>query len=295
MPHPAIDLPLHRVATTVPVSPGEMITISGSLYSAHDGSILDGASTTWPEAAPGGASVDAGGLIDFAGSGFAIVSRDADSHTVTAVATGKDAPRCAEHGVDAPCLLLRTKQLAHGRLLTVEQYVGTLQGGLRVEGAVPAAGGQLGTATGLASQDTGSVWAATGVLLAAVAAILATITWWRRWSTSLRRQLTVQIRKLRAKIRRLDPVLAAVLVPELGRVSQAVRRGQLDPASVEGRRVATALKQLEADLDTADQAERSRQESATADALMQQLQSAVVAAMEAGGEGARTMIRSTNP
>lgn len=298
MTRPAIELSLQRAAEPIPVSPGEMITIAGSLYSSHDGSTIDAATTTWPDAAPGGASVDSGGLIDFDGGGFALVSRNGQSHVVTAVATGKAAPRCTEHGVSAPCLLLRTSEKAHSRLLTVEQYVATLKGGLRVEGAALAGAPELQGAAARARAEAGPspLWAAGGALFGAVAVALALLALWRRWSTSAGRRLRRQIRQLGQKARRLDPVLAAVLVPELGRVQQAVHKGRLDPASADGRRVADALGRLESDLDESSRAERTQREKHTADALVQQLHGAVLAAVEAGGGGAQALMimRSTN-
>ena len=75
-PH-SFTLSLEESATPLPVAPGATIVVRGSLYSRYDGSVIDAATTTWPAGAPGGASVDAGGLIDFGAGGFEIVARDA--------------------------------------------------------------------------------------------------------------------------------------------------------------------------------------------------------------------------
>src|SRR5215212_3954022 len=98
-----LDVP----ASHIDVQPGGEIVVSGSFKSAFDGSEIDAATTSWPAGAPGGESVDAGGLIEFAGSGFHVTARDPVTHVVRAVATGKEAPACASAGVAAPCLPLR--------------------------------------------------------------------------------------------------------------------------------------------------------------------------------------------
>ena len=71
-----MKLALDRIVQPVNVEPGGEIILRGSFTSAHDGTTIDAATTQWPAGAPGGASVDAGGLIDFEAGGFHMTSRD---------------------------------------------------------------------------------------------------------------------------------------------------------------------------------------------------------------------------
>ena len=128
MPEPTAVC-LTTAATHVAVRPGEEIILRGSFYSKHDGATIDAATTAWPAEAPGGASVDSGGLIDFAGGGFHVTSRNPATHEVHAVATGDPAPLCAQAGVQAPCLPLRLLPLARARFMTVNDWSATLVGG----------------------------------------------------------------------------------------------------------------------------------------------------------------------
>src|SRR5262245_59680311 len=127
MPQPLV---LNRPAIAVDVTPGGEIILRGSYQSTHDGSIVDAAVTTWPADAPGGASVDAGGLIDFEAGGFHLTSRNIATHEVHAVATGGPAPACAAFGVASPCLALRVEPQARTRLLTMDAWTKSLKGGI---------------------------------------------------------------------------------------------------------------------------------------------------------------------
>ncbi|HVY49314.1 MAG TPA: hypothetical protein VHB21_25660, partial [Minicystis sp.] len=132
-------LPLDRAAVHVDVAPGGEIVLRGALESTHDGSIVDAATTTWPNGAPGGAAVDAGGLVDLEAGGFHMTSRDAGKHEVHAIATGDPAPACAAARVAAPCLPLRLAPAAHARLLTVDAWAHSLKGGVSLEVIAPPA------------------------------------------------------------------------------------------------------------------------------------------------------------
>src|SRR5438552_16150444 len=120
MPGPLLQpISLTQPAIHVDAAPGGEIVIRGSYASAHDGSIVDAATTTWPAGAPGGASVDPGGLLEVSDAyGFHLTSRDPSTHEVHAVATGEGSAACSAFGVAAPCLPLRVRLQAQSRLLT---------------------------------------------------------------------------------------------------------------------------------------------------------------------------------
>src|SRR6185437_8760031 len=105
-PSPTTPLPLDLPAIHVDVEPGGEIVLKGAFHSKHDGSIVDAATTTWPPEAPGGASVDTGGLVDFEAGGFHVTSRDPVKHEVHAVVKSEGGEACAALGVTAPCLPL---------------------------------------------------------------------------------------------------------------------------------------------------------------------------------------------
>lgn len=97
----AICLNPRTPAVHVDVRPGGEIVVKGSFYSAHDGSTIDAAATIWPENAPGGASADSGGLIDFAAGGFRVSSRDFKNARGARDCHGRSFSclRCAEGGL----------------------------------------------------------------------------------------------------------------------------------------------------------------------------------------------------
>src|ERR1700689_886316 len=102
----AAPLPLDGPPLHVEVEPGAEIVLRGSFHSTYDGTTIDAATTTWPQEAPGGASVVPSGLVDLEAGGFHMTSRDAVTHEVHAVATGKGAEVCAALHTRAPCLPL---------------------------------------------------------------------------------------------------------------------------------------------------------------------------------------------
>src|SRR5687768_2675690 len=96
-----LKIDLGSFAHPVDVEAGREVKLKG-FYRSGDGAVIDAATTTWPEGSAGGARVDAGGLVDFAGGGFHVTARDPVTHEVTAVATGGEAPACDLAGVSAP-------------------------------------------------------------------------------------------------------------------------------------------------------------------------------------------------
>ncbi len=283
MPSKTFPLSLHRPAIHVAVDPGAEIVVEGSLYSRHDGSVIDGATTTWSSAAPGGGSVDATGLFDFTAGGLRLVSRDPTTHLARVVATGKDAPGCAQHGVAAPCLLLRSSSLAHARLLTVSEWAQSLEGSLTLRMNVPPI-----TTTGLVPGDFGQargsftgVWLGCGIV---VLMLCGALLWYRRRVVCPRARLLAVLRRVRRTVGRLDPVLSAALVPAFTATERAIRRRHLDPASTHGQRVAETFNRLEGDLLQAAQHQRASAQRQAANHLIEQVSLALEAAREVARE-----------
>lgn len=269
---------LTNAATHVDVRPGEEIILRGSFYSKHDGATIDAATTSWPADAPGGASVDSGGLIDFTAGGFHVTSRNASTHEVHAVATGDPAPLCGQLGVEAPCLPLRLLPLAKSRLKTVDDWSATLVGGpqqgclameipAHVLPAVPPSSVPYLTAAG----------AALG--FAAVAALAWVVQ--RRRAASPAGQLNALAHRVRTKLKAADPVLAAPLAPAIESVLRAIRERKVDAPSAEGKRVADVLRRVEAELGEAEAKARAQEEQQAADELVREVESALEAAEEA--------------
>lgn len=269
---------LTNAATHVDVRPGEEIILRGSFYSKHDGATIDAATTSWPADAPGGASVDSGGLIDFTAGGFHVTSRNASTHGVHAVATGDPAPLCGQLGVEAPCLPLRLLPLARSRFMTVNDWSATLVGGpqqgclameipAHVLPAVPPSSVPYLTAAG----------AALG--FAAVAALAWVVQ--RRRAASPAGQLNALAHRVRTKLKAADPVLAAPLAPAIESVLRAIRERKVDAPSAEGKRVADVLRRVEAELGEAEAKARAQEEQQAADELVREVESALEAAEEA--------------
>jgi hypothetical protein len=281
MPSRTFTLSLYRSAIAVPVSPGAEIAIEGSFYSRHDGSIIDGATTTWPSSAPGGASVDATGLFDFPAGGFRLVSRDPTTHQLRAIATGDEAPGCAEHDVASPCLLLRSAAVAHSRLLTVHEWANSLEGSMTLRIDTPP------IAIAESTSEVGGSYAGVGVACGvAVLVLCGVFMWFRCRAVSPKARLLGVLKRVRHTVERLDPVLSAVLVPAFRATEKAVRRRQIDPVSDHGQRVAETFNRLEGELLQAAQRKRASQERQAANHLIEQVSIALEAAHEvARGSG----------
>jgi hypothetical protein len=264
----SIRLDLNRAATPVDVQPGQRIILRGSFTSAHDGSVIDAATTTWPEGAPGGASIDAGGLIDWEAGGWHVTKRDVALHEVHAVATGDTAPACAAAGVGAPCMPLRTLPQARSRLITTTEWVDSLKGAITVEIPAPP----------LVAVAPSSVPYLQGAAVLLGLGLVAAVGWTvqRRRARSPAGQLMALADRVRAKLKGADPVLAAPLAPAVDAAVAAVKRRRVDPGSKEGLRVAEALRRIEVRIEAQAAAEQEQ----AADDLVREVESALEAADE---------------
>jgi hypothetical protein len=263
---------LTHAATHVDVTPGGEIVLRGALTSMLDGSTIDAATTSWPKDAPGGASIDAGGLIDFAGGGFHITARDATTHEVHTIATGEAAPVCAAMGVEAPCLPLRTLAQARSRLMTMNEWASSLTGRVSVEIIAPpvyapavSAAPYLGVA---------------GAVAAAIVGVRLALSIRRRNARSPRGKLLALARQVEAKLARVDAGIAAPLAPAVAATLARVKSRKVDPASSEGARVAAALARVEARLDETIASARAEDEALVATELVREMESALEAAEE---------------
>ncbi|XXY44652.1 hypothetical protein WME91_32075 [Sorangium sp. So ce269] len=264
-----------RVAQHVDVAPGGEIVLRGKLVCSTDASVIDAATTTWPAGAPGGGSVDSGGLIDFAQGGFHVTSRDPATHEVHAIATGDPAPACALAGVEAPCLPLRLVPLARARLQTAQELTSCLNGGITVEvpdAVIPP------VAPAAAPYVQGAA-----VLLGL--GVLASVGWavHRRRARSPIGQLIGLANRTRAKLKAADPVVAAPLLPAVEAALGALKRRRVDAASTEGKRVAEVLRRVETRLDASAVEARADREQQAADELVREIESALEAVDEVGG------------
>lgn len=283
MPPTTFPFQLDQPATHVAVQPGGKIILRGSFHSSHDGSVVDAATTTWPSGAPGGGSVDSGGLIDFAGGGFHVVSRDPDTHQVVAVATDGPAPACDLHDVAAPCLPLRVHHQAHSRLITVKEWTSSLKGGMNVEVVAPPAYAPVTTM----AEKLKPVLIGGGVVVGIVAALIVAWAWYRRWSRSAK----VQLRKLAARVRdkasQADPILAGPLLPALETAMKAIDQRKVDPSSEEGKKVMAVLLRVDEKLDEKAARTKAEDERKAADELVSEVEIALEAAGEAAQYGPR--------
>jgi len=272
MPEPLkFPLRLDQVAQHVDVQPGGKLILRGSLTSRRDGSVVTADTTTWPAEAPGGGSVDAGGLLDLEGGGLHMTSRVTPTE-VHAIATGKAAPACAAAGVEAPCLVLRTLPQARTRLITTQEWVSSLDGAIVVEipdpVLPPIAPSMMPFLLGAAALAGGGLLGWLG------------LTARRRRAASPGGQLLALANRVRAKLRTADPVLAAPLAPSLEAALRALKGRRIDASSVEGKRVAEVLRRVELRINAATEQARAEEEQAAADELVREVESALEAADE---------------
>lgn len=273
------SLRLDQLAEHVDVEPGEEIHLRGSVVSA-DGAVIDAATTTWPDGA-GVAGVDPGGLVDLAGGGFHLSSRDPATHEVVAVATGESAPACAAAGVKAPCLPLRTLPLARTRLMTREELAHSLTGKITVETiakAPPPPPPALQPVTDVVAHPA---FQAAMVLLALAAIASLGFALRKRRQRSPRGQLEALIARVAAKLKSTDAVLAATLTPAVKKARALLDERRIDAASAEGQRVRDVLLRVELSLDETAQRARAAKEQEAADELLLEVEAAVEAANEA--------------
>jgi hypothetical protein len=288
MPDPLkFQVRLDQVAQHVDVSPGGEIILRGSYTSRHDGSVVDAATTTWPAGAPGGGSVDAGGLLDLDAGGLHVSSRDATTHEIHAIATGKVAPACAAAGVEAPCLAIRTLPQARSRLITAKEWVDSLDGAIVVEVPNPV----------VPPVDPSVVPYLQGMAAIVGVGLLATLGWvaQRRRARSPAGQLLALANRVRAKLKTADAVLAAPLAPTLDTALRAVRGRRIDASSAEGRRIAEVLRRVELRIDDAHAQARAEEEQEAADELVREVESALEAADEVSAAARRAGYRPQPP
>lgn len=117
-------------ATKLDLKPGEELTLSGSVVTKSDGSVFDASTRT--DIVANQRVARPGGILELEGTGLSLVAQDSTGHIVHLVASGEAAPRCAELGTAGPCLVPRTKILAHERLMTETEFVSSLSGTLEV-------------------------------------------------------------------------------------------------------------------------------------------------------------------
>ncbi len=277
-------LRLDKFAEHVDLKPGAELKLTGSFVSKFDGSTVDAATTTWPEGTPGGKSVDAKGLIDFEAGGLRMTSRDPKTHEVVAIATGKEAPACAQRGVQAPCLVLNTASLAQSRLITMDEWRQSLDGQLSVELTAPPAPPLTAPVTDALSSP---ILLGTLGLFGAAALLGLGWTVHRRQKLSPAGQLKDLAQRVSAKLTTADAALAATVAPVVKKTLAAMREKRVDPASREGVRVRELLVRVEARLDETERSAREAKEQEAADELVIEMESALEAANEAMGVGRR--------
>jgi len=266
-----------KIDIQVPIQPiqaavGTEIVLRGSFTSRHDGSVIDAATTSWPKDAPGGASVDAIGLIDMEGGGLHLTSRDIEKHEVHAIVTDKSGEACAAAGISSPCLVLNN-QLATKRLLTQQDFRNTLNGTMDIEVPLPLAPPLVPPPAVPYLEIAG------GILVAGILA-LGGWRWKKRKDASPAGQLMALSRKVKAQLDRADQVVAAPLRPTVDAAMRAIREKRVDAASKEGKRVAEALRRVNERLETTALEERAAKEQEAANELLREMESALEAAEE---------------
>ena len=274
-----LNLPLDRPAAHLDVAPGGEIILRGSFASKFDGSVVDAATTSWPAGAPGGASIDAGGLIDFEGGGFHVTSRDPVRHEVHAVATGEGGAACTAQLVAPPCLPVRLQPLALSRLMTVADWNASLIGpreGLALEVIAPPI-----YAPPPAAAPYGAIGGGVLAVWLAAAFVIVFLSRRKRLAASPAGRLLALADRVRAKLALADAVVAAPLAPALDTALRALRAQRIDATSAEGRRVQAALEKVEQRIDTSEKQARAEKEQEAADELVREFESALEAADEA--------------
>lgn len=277
MPAPPIPLRLDSPVMPIETAPGGEIVLRGSFHSKLDGSTVDATTTTWPKENPGGASIDSGGLIDFQAGGFHVTSRDAVTHEVHAVVSGDAAPACAALGVASPCLPLRLREPAQKRLITQNEWVQSLKGGISVEVISPPVYAPAVTA----SKQAMPFLLGGGAFLALIAGIFTIRKIRTRRQNSPLGQLLALARRVQGKAKTADPVFAAPLTPALNGALRRLERGGIDPTSPEGKRVRVMLEKVEQRLEGEAQKAKSQKEQEITDELAREVEIAFQAAEEA--------------
>lgn len=266
-----LDLP----AIPVQVEPGGEIVLKGAFHSKHDGSIIDAVTTSWPAGAPGGPSIDAGGLFDLEAGGFHMTSRDPVTHEVHAVAKGEPGQTCSALGVASPCLPLRLQKQAVSRLMTVADWSRSLEDG----GGVVSMTVLNPPAYAPPPAAVPYVWGAFGLLVLGVAGA-AGARFRRRRAASPAGQLLALGKRVQDKLGHADAVLSAPLAPAVATALRVLKDRRVDASSAEGQRVAAVLARVEARLDASVHEARAEEEQRAADDLVHEMESALEAADE---------------
>ncbi|MFO0659882.1 MAG: hypothetical protein U0165_08640 [Polyangiaceae bacterium] len=275
-----VPVPLDRVVIPLPqAKAGTEIVLKGSVYSTFDGSTIDAATTSWPDGAPGGASVQAGGLVDTGeATGLHLVSRDISNHEVHLVTTGNPAPACEALGVHGPCLVLRQRELAMARLQSTADWTRTLRGSLTMDVQVAAV-----PVLPVPPDPVLPYLRALSLTLLIAVMISIVIQVRRLRARSPRGQLIALAERVREGIRKADPVLAAPLKPVIESAWRAVRSGRVDASSSEGQRISKLLLQVESRLGSLQQRIRTDAEREVVESLSSEFDAALDAAEEAHG------------
>lgn len=270
----AFPLALDRTAVAVPAEPGTDIVVKGSVYSTHDGTVIDGVTTSWPDTAPGGASTDAHGLVDTGpGTGLRMVSRDIAKHEAHFLVTGENAPRCQALGINGPCMILRNKQMAQGRLLTTSEWVSTLRGQMSVDWAAPS---PLAPTPASEPYLEMAGWSFVGFIITLVAVVL-----YRKRANSPKSQLITLGNRVLNKVKSSSSIVAAPLAPALSEALSAIKAGKIDPLSPQGKQVVEVFRQVDYRLDAIEKAAKTEAEKSLTAALLLDVQNALSAADEA--------------
>lgn len=266
-----------KIDIKIPVQPihaqvGTEIVLRGSFTSKHDGSVIDAATTSWPKDAPGGASVDPIGLIDFESGGLYMKSRDIETHEVHAIVTDKGGEACAASGVSSPCLVLNNK-LALKRLLVQQDFRNTLNGTMELEVPQPLA-------PPIVPPPAVPYLQIAAVILVGGMGAMGAWRWKKSKDSSPEGQLLALSRKVMAQLERADQVIAAPLKPTVDAAVKAIREKRVEASSKEGKRVADALRRVNDRLETTAKEERAAKEQEAADELLREMESALEAAEE---------------
>ncbi len=110
------------------------VRVLGSLRDRADGSVVDAVTDRRAGASPGP------GLLDWDAGGLRLVRSDENAHAYAFEPTGRTGRACVAVGLEGACLVGRPLPLAVTRLITQDELVGRLDGGLELESAaIPVA------------------------------------------------------------------------------------------------------------------------------------------------------------
>jgi hypothetical protein len=272
-----VKIPLDRPALPLALQPGDEVIVRGELYSTFDGSHIDARATTWPAQAPGGASVDVGGFLDFSGGGLRVESYDPKTHEVHARVLETPGEACSALGIGSPCLPARTLTQAQTRGLTVATWKSSLQGSLTVEVPAPAIVPLAPVRSVLGSP----VFLASVALVVALVALVLGRRFAKKRAESPRAQLEALARRVRDRAKVADVALAAPLLPALERALDALRQRKIEAHSPEGKRLEAMLLRVEDRLSHTERKLRAEDEKVATDELLGEVEDALDAGDEA--------------